>query len=71
MGFCRQEYWTRLPFPSPGDLLDPGIKSSSPALAGRFFITVPPGKLNRTVFKYPNVLLSALLHVEHVEKKSW
>ena len=33
----RQEYWSGLPFPSPGDLPDPGIKSKSPALAGKFF----------------------------------
>ena len=32
MGFSRQEYWSGLPFPSPGDLPDPGIKPSSPAL---------------------------------------
>ena len=32
MGFSRQEYWSGLPFPSPGDLPDPGIKSGSPAL---------------------------------------
>ena len=32
MGFPRQEYWSGLPFPSPGDLPDPGIESSSPAL---------------------------------------
>ena len=31
MGFSRQEYWSGLPFPSPGDLPDPGIKSASPA----------------------------------------
>ena len=31
-GFSRQEYWSGLPFPSPGDLLDPGIKPGSPAL---------------------------------------
>ena len=37
MGLSRQEYWCGLPFPSPGDLPDPGIKSASPALAGRFF----------------------------------
>ena len=30
MGFSRQEYWSELPFPSPGDLLDPGIKPESP-----------------------------------------
>ena len=35
--FPRQEYWSGLPFPSPGDLPDSGIKSVSPELAGRFF----------------------------------
>ena len=34
-----QEYWSGLPFPSPGDLPDPGIEPVSPALAGRFFTT--------------------------------
>ena len=34
MGFSRQEYWSGLPFPSPGDLPDPGIESVSPTLAG-------------------------------------
>ena len=44
MGFSRQEYWTGVPFPSPGDLPDPGIERVSPALAGGFFTTEPPGK---------------------------
>ena len=44
MGFPRQEYWNGLPFPSPGDLPDPGIKPTPPALAGGFFITEPPEK---------------------------
>ena len=44
MGFSRQEYWSELPFPSPGDPPDPGIKLESPALAGRFFTTEPAGK---------------------------
>ena len=44
MGFFRQEYWSGLPFPIPEDLLDSGIESASPALAGRFFIIEPPGK---------------------------
>ena len=46
-GFSRQEYWSGLPFPSLGDLLDPGIKSTSPVssiLAGRFFYHQPTGK---------------------------
>ena len=42
--FPRQEYWSGLPFLSAGDLPDPGIKPVSPALAGRFFTTEPPGK---------------------------
>ena len=44
VGFSRQEYWSGLPIPPPGDLPDPGIKPTSPALAGRFFTTEPPGK---------------------------
>ena len=44
MEFARQENWSGLPFPSPEDLPDPGIKIESPALAGGFFTTEPPGK---------------------------
>ena len=48
MGFSRQEYWSRLPFPTLGDLPDPtGIElvcPVAPALAGGFFPTVPPRK---------------------------
>ena len=42
MKFPRQEYWSGLPFPSPGDLPNPGIELMSLALAGRFFTTGPP-----------------------------
>ena len=44
MTFSSQEYWSGLPFPSPGYLPDPGIEFRSPAWAGRFFTTEPPGK---------------------------
>ena len=47
MEFSKQEYWSGLPLPSPGDFLDPGIELKSPAfpaLAGKFFSTEPPGK---------------------------
>ena len=47
MELSRQEYWNGLPFPTPGDLPDPGMESASlvcPALAGGFFTAVPPGK---------------------------
>ena len=43
-GIFQQEYWSGLQFPSLGDLYDPGLKSTSPALAGGFFTTDPPGK---------------------------
>ena len=42
--FSRQEYWNGLPFPSPGDLLGPGMEPVSPVLAGRFVTTERPGK---------------------------
>ena len=47
MGFSRQEYWTGLPFLPPGDLPNPGIKLTSPALAGGFFTAEPLGKFYR------------------------
>ena len=48
MEFSRQGYWTGLTFPTPGDLLDPGIKLPSlvsPALAGGFFTTELHGNI--------------------------
>ena len=42
--FTGKLYSSRLPFPPPGDLPKPGIEPTSPALAGRFFTTKPPGK---------------------------
>ena len=44
MGFTWHECYSGLPFPSPGDLPDPEIKSTSPTVAGGFFTTGPPGK---------------------------
>ena len=43
MEFSRQEYWNGLPFTSPGDLSDPGIKSPSPALQADSLLTEPRG----------------------------
>ena len=51
MGFSRQEYWSRLPFPSPGDLPDPEIKLRSPTLQADSLPSEPPGKPN-----YYNIL---------------
>jgi len=44
MEFSRQEYWNGYPFPSPGDLPDPGIKPRSPALQADSLLSEPPGK---------------------------
>ena len=53
MGFPRLEYWSGLPFPSPGDLPDPEIEAASPALAGGLFTTVPPGKSLYSIYLLP------------------
>ena len=44
MGFSRQEYWSGLPFPSPGDLPNPGIEPGFPTLEADALISEPPGK---------------------------
>ena len=49
MGFHRQEYWSGLPFPSPGDLLDPGIEVASPALGEQ-----PSGKSREFIYQGAN-----------------
>ena len=51
MGFSRQEYWSGMPFPSPRDLPDPGIKPAPLATAGGFFTTEPPGKPHMPSFE--------------------
>ena len=66
MGFPRQEYWTGLPFLSPGDLLNPGIEPASPALADRFFTTEPLRKTHfidtKLITKQHNLGLKQLFH---------
>ena len=57
MDSFRQEYWSGLPFLSPGDFPNPGIESMSPALAGRFFTNEPPGKLN----SYTSIFLVSVI----------
>ena len=69
MGFSREECWIRLPFPSPGDLPDPGTEGMSPALAGSFFTT----SANREAASYSDFLfcvspsLSLDLHFSHLD----
>ena len=48
MGFSRQEYWSGLPFPSPGDFPNPGIEPGSPALQTDTLPSEPPGKPHPT-----------------------
>ena len=47
MGFSRQEYWSEVPFPSPGDLLDPRNEPGSPTLQADSLPAEPPGKPQR------------------------
>ena len=62
VGLPRQEYWSGLPFPSPGHLPRPGIKPASPALAGGFFTTEPPGKpLNSCKAFVPDLLIHSTI----------
>ena len=50
MGFSRQDYWSGLPFPSPGDLLNPGIEPGSPKLQADTLPSEPPGKPYMTTY---------------------
>ena len=51
MGFSRQEYWSGVPFPSPGDLPNPGIEPRSPALQADALTSEPPGKKRQCFMK--------------------
>ena len=54
MGFPRQEYWSGLPFPSPGDRSNPGIKPESSVLQVGSLLSEPPGKPKPTVLSIPS-----------------
>ena len=60
MGFSKQEFWSGLPFPSPGDLPHPGIELMSPVLAGALLTAQPPGKSYRGKGKLPAIQLLTL-----------
>ena len=66
MGSPRQEHWRGLPFPSPGDLLNPGIKLESPALVSRFFTPEPLGKPHHTLGEHSFPESEAGLHISVV-----
>ena len=57
MEFSRQEYWSGLPFPSPGDLPDPGIEPRSPALQAEALLSEPPGE-DRWVYIFTHKYMS-------------
>ena len=66
MGFSRQEHWSGLPFPSPGDLPNPGIEPGSPALQVDSLLSETPGKpgvrLGSASFRnWPGLLANYLL----------
>ena len=69
MDFFRQECWSGLPFPTPGDLPNQGIELLSlvsPALADRFFTTMPPGKAETRILdrkEHMSVYLSLLNYI--------
>ena len=76
MGFSRQEYWSGLPFPSPGDLPDPGIKPGSPALQADALPSMPKAKYTDqySSVAWPNPLslswVANLHHVHFAQKSS-
>ena len=60
MGFSRQECWSGLPFPSPGDLPDPGIEPGSPALEADALTSEPPGKIKYFTRLITSIFISLL-----------
>ena len=66
MGFCRQEYWSELPFPPPGDLPNPGIEPTSlmsPAFSGRFFTTSTAWEAPRVISDKIVIILGHSLYI--------
>ena len=68
MGFSRQQYWSRLPFPSPGDLPDPGIEPGSPALQTDALTSEPPGNIKHSSNTISCLVVSpiAIMHIKYI-----
>ena len=64
MGFSRQESWSGVPFPSPGDLPNPGIEPRSPALQADTLPSEPPGKPSRQDFFFLNFKLEYIVDLQ-------
>ena len=60
MGFSKQEYWSGLPFPSPGDLPDPGIEPGPPALEADALTSEPPGKPQKAQRRHQRTLMAVI-----------
>ena len=75
MGFFRQEYWSGLPVPSPGDLPNPGIEPRSPTLRAHTLTSEPPGKpifeLVLVISKQDAMLLLLLNQIMSNSVTSW
>ena len=67
MGFSRQEYWSGLPFPPPGDLPNPGIKLRSPALQVDSVPAEPPGKTSLIIALTSEMGKNYVMYSEHLE----
>ena len=71
MGLSRKEYWSELPFPSPGHLPDSGIESAkSPALAGGFFTTSATWKALYITYSYIHIRWQECIHTV-TEVRHW
>ena len=64
MGFSRQEYWSGLPFPSPGDLPNPGIEPGSPTLQADALTSEAPGKPRNLLTPFVIISLDELVQGE-------
>ena len=66
MGFSRHEYWSGFPFPSPGDLPDPGIELGSPALQEDSLPTELSGESLEVFIEFVSVFCFGILAVRHL-----
>ena len=69
MGFSRQEYWSGVPLPSPGNLLNPGIKPGPPAFQADALTSEPPGKLPIVLVNIYNFLVYNKGHISLLKQK--
>ena len=71
IALSRQEYWSGLPFPTPGDLPDPGIEPASPRLAGRFFTAEPLWKPQQGLYAASQLTCNYSHFCESLGRHCW